>query len=46
MAAGVLYLILTVPLTHLVNFIDHRLRTGRPEKKEPDELAAKVGKGA
>ena len=45
-AAGVLYLILTVPLTHLVNFIDHRLRTGRPEKKEPDELAAKVGKGA
>lgn len=45
-AAGVLYLILTVPLTHLVNFIDHRLRTGRPEKREPDELAAKVGKGA
>ena len=45
-AAGVLYLILTVPLTHFVNFIDHRLRTGRPEKKEPDELAAKVGKGA
>jgi polar amino acid transport system permease protein len=45
-AAGVLYLILTVPLTHFVNFIDNRLRTGRPEKKEPDELAAPIGKGA
>ena len=45
-AAGVLYLILTVPLTHVVNFIDNRLRTGRPEKKEPDELAAPIGKGA
>jgi polar amino acid transport system permease protein len=45
-AAGVLYLILTVPLTHFVNFIDHRLRTGKPEKKEPDELAAPIGKGA
>lgn len=30
-AAGLFYLILTVPLTHLVNHIDHRLRTGRPE---------------
>ncbi|HEY9355158.1 MAG TPA: amino acid ABC transporter permease [Arthrobacter sp.] len=45
-AAGLLYLILTVPLTHFVNFIDNRLRTGRPEKKEPDELAAPIGKGA
>ncbi|MCB1475936.1 MAG: amino acid ABC transporter permease/ATP-binding protein [Rhodobiaceae bacterium] len=27
--AGIFYLIITVPLTHLVNFIDHRLRTGR-----------------
>jgi polar amino acid transport system permease protein len=45
-AAGVLYLILTVPLTHFVNFIDNRLRTGKPEKKEPDELAAPIGKGA
>jgi polar amino acid transport system permease protein len=31
-AAGLLYLILTVPLTHLVNYIDNRLRSGRPEK--------------
>jgi polar amino acid transport system permease protein len=29
-----------------VNWIDRRLRTGRPEKKEPDEAAAVVGKGA
>src|SRR5271156_3725849 len=28
-AAGVFYLILTVPLTHLVNYIDARLRRGR-----------------
>ena len=37
---------LTIPLTHLVNYIDSRLRTGRPEKTEPDEAAAVVGKGA
>ncbi|MEZ5152166.1 ABC transporter substrate-binding protein/permease [Rhodococcus zopfii] len=30
-AAGLFYLILTVPLTHLVNYIDHRLRVGRKE---------------
>ncbi|WP_182358819.1 ABC transporter substrate-binding protein/permease [Tomitella gaofuii] len=30
-AAGILYLVLTIPLTHLVNYIDHRLRTGRPD---------------
>lgn len=45
-AAAIFYLILTVPLTHFVNWIDARLRSGRPEKKEPDEAAAKVGKGA
>jgi polar amino acid transport system substrate-binding protein len=28
-AAGVFYLILTIPLTHLVNFVDNRLRHGR-----------------
>jgi polar amino acid transport system substrate-binding protein len=28
-AAGVFYLILTIPLTHLVNFVDNRLRQGR-----------------
>ncbi|HSU70878.1 MAG TPA: amino acid ABC transporter permease [Micrococcaceae bacterium] len=33
-AAGLLYLILTVPLTHLVNYIDNRLRSGRPEKND------------
>lgn len=45
-AAAALYLVLTVPLTHLVNFIDNRLRIGRPQKKEPDDAAAVVGKGA
>ncbi len=28
-AAGIVYLCLTVPLTHLVNYIDKRLRTGK-----------------
>jgi polar amino acid transport system substrate-binding protein len=29
-AAGLFYLALTIPLTHLVNYIDERLRRGRP----------------
>ena len=29
-AAGLFYLVLTIPLTHLVNVIDQRLRRGRP----------------
>ncbi|KQO03496.1 amino acid ABC transporter permease [Arthrobacter sp. Leaf234] len=37
-AAGVLYLCLTIPLTHLVNFIDHRLRVGRKQKPELEDL--------
>ncbi|CAM3323100.1 Arginine transport system permease protein ArtQ [Arthrobacter ulcerisalmonis] len=45
-AAAIFYLAMTIPLTHLVNFIDNRLRTGKPEKREPDELAASIGKGA
>jgi len=45
-AAAIFYLAMTIPLTHLVNYIDARLRTGRPEKKEPDDAAAVVGKGA
>ena len=45
-AAAIFYLVLTIPLTHFVNWIDARLRSGRPEKKEPDEAAAVVGKGA
>lgn len=35
-AAGVFYLIITIPLTHLVNYIDKRLRTGRKVVPEPD----------
>jgi polar amino acid transport system substrate-binding protein len=39
-AAGLFYLLLTVPLTHLVNFIDARLRRGRPPGVEdPLELS-------
>jgi polar amino acid transport system substrate-binding protein len=38
-AAGLCYLILTIPLTHLVNYIDGRLRRGRavqkPEEHDP-----------
>ncbi|NVM95289.1 amino acid ABC transporter permease [Arthrobacter wenxiniae] len=45
-AAGVLYLVLTIPLTHLVNFMDKRMREGKRAKIEPDEVAAVVGKGA
>jgi polar amino acid transport system permease protein/polar amino acid transport system substrate-binding protein len=37
-AAGVFYLLLTVPLTHLVNYIDTRLRRGRAAP-EPEESA-------
>jgi polar amino acid transport system substrate-binding protein len=33
-AAGLFYLILTIPLTHLVNYIDARLRKGRPAEPE------------
>lgn len=41
-AAGIFYLILTVPLTHLVNYIDTRLRRGRPAGKraEPADTVA------
>ncbi|MCV7445724.1 ABC transporter permease subunit [Mycobacterium paraense] len=44
-AAGLFYLILTIPLTHLVNYIDTRLRRGRGAA-DPDEhalLATKFG---
>lgn len=45
-AAGILYLVLTIPLTHLVNYIDNRMRTGPAVKKEPDAIAAVIGKSA
>lgn len=35
-AAGLFYLALTIPLTHLVNYIDARLRRGRrPDEEDP-----------
>ncbi|AKN15650.1 ABC transporter substrate-binding protein/permease [Mycobacterium haemophilum] len=45
-AAGAFYLILTVPLTHLVNYIDARLRRGRAAVKPqetPDMLVSTFG---
>ena len=37
-AAGVFFLVITVPLTHLVNYIDKKLRTGRKVRTdEPDD---------
>lgn len=37
-AAGFVYLVITVPLTHLVNHIDKKLRTGREVRTEEPEL--------
>ncbi|QIS23357.1 ABC transporter substrate-binding protein/permease [Nocardia terpenica] len=47
-AAGLVYLLLTIPLTHLVNHIDRRLRTGRAEEAlDPVEQAVITeGRGA
>lgn len=37
-AAGLFYLLLTIPLTHLVNYIDNRLRRGRAVTEPDDPL--------
>jgi polar amino acid transport system substrate-binding protein len=37
-AAGLFYLALTIPLTHLVNYIDGRLRRGRVSSEAEDPL--------
>ncbi|MBB1155768.1 MULTISPECIES: amino acid ABC transporter permease [Amycolatopsis] len=39
-AAGAVYLVITVPLTHLVNYIDKRLQTGRKVTAENNEMLA------
>jgi len=39
-AAGLFYLALTIPLTHLVNYIDARLRQGRVATEPAEPLAA------
>jgi polar amino acid transport system permease protein len=36
MMAGVFYLMITVPLTHLVNYMDRRLREGKAVAAEPE----------
>jgi polar amino acid transport system substrate-binding protein len=44
-AAGLFYLLLTIPLTHLVNYIDNRLRHGRPTTEVEDPLASITSQG-
>jgi len=46
--AGIFYLLITVPLTHLVNWIDHRLRVGRSQSGTGASGLVEVGelKGA
>ncbi|MFQ6329590.1 ABC transporter substrate-binding protein/permease [Nocardia sp. CWNU-33] len=44
-AAGLVYLLLTVPLTHLVNYIDRRMRTGRPDQPIDQVEAATITEG-
>jgi polar amino acid transport system substrate-binding protein len=39
-AAGIFYLVLTIPLTHLVNFVDARLRRGRSGEEPAERLDA------
>jgi polar amino acid transport system permease protein/polar amino acid transport system substrate-binding protein len=39
LAAGIFYLILTIPLTHLVNFADNRLRQGKSATEPEDPLS-------
>ena len=39
-AAGLFYLLLTIPLTHLVNVVDRRLRDGSPTTESDDPLLA------
>lgn len=38
-AAGLFYLMLTIPLTHLVNYIDSRLRRGRASAESEEDLS-------
>ena len=47
-AAGLFYLLLTVPLTHLVNYIDIRLRRGSPANESEDPatmVSSTLGQG-
>ncbi|MEV6358682.1 ABC transporter substrate-binding protein/permease [Nocardia asteroides] len=46
-AAGLMYLVLTIPLTHLVNYFDRRMREGKPTPADPVEQAVITeGRGA
>jgi polar amino acid transport system permease protein len=43
-AAGFFYILITVPMTHLVNYLDKRLREG-PATRGADTVALAVGEG-
>ncbi|RJQ84437.1 amino acid ABC transporter permease [Amycolatopsis panacis] len=43
-AAGCVYLVITIPLTHLVNYIDKRLRTGGKVRADTELAAGEVVK--
>ena len=47
-AAGLFYLILTIPLTHLVNYIDARLRRGRADgaRRAPERSRRRSVRGS
>ncbi|MBH0778636.1 ABC transporter substrate-binding protein/permease [Nocardia bovistercoris] len=44
-AAGLVYLLLTIPLTHLVNYIDRRMRTGGPDRPIDELEQATIAEG-
>jgi polar amino acid transport system substrate-binding protein len=44
-AAGLVYLLLTIPLTHLVNYVDRRMRTGGPDQPIDQVEVATITEG-
>jgi len=42
-AAGIIYCAITVPLTHLVNYVDHRLREGPTLARQGEQAMAESG---
>ena len=44
--AGIFYLVITVPLTHLVNYFDNRFRTGRRRPAAPSQRTKRTSKNS
>jgi His/Glu/Gln/Arg/opine family amino acid ABC transporter permease subunit len=44
-AAGLFYIAITVPMTHLVNHLDRRLREGPSDRGAPQSLVLEAGEG-